>query len=113
MTQLRRYLQSGEVFACDPVTMTMTGMLAQNERNEEPSDYELDHDMEPSDLEKSVIIRHGLARAFQHDTAWMVQRDDGMYAVAADSDINDLYWADDAVVGEDAWGPTIAAALGL
>lgn len=50
-------------------------------------------------------------RTFWHDNALMVEREDGMVALAADTDVNDATDSEDAVVGPDSWAPTIDEAL--
>lgn len=57
MRQIRQYNQSGEVFACDLKSMTMSDMLHHSERDEPLENYELDSTMDISDIEKSHVIR--------------------------------------------------------
>ena len=57
MKQIRRYNDSGEIFACDPDSMTMSAMLAQGELDAPLADYELDHDLSQADLDNSRVIR--------------------------------------------------------
>lgn len=55
--QLRKYNQSGEIFACNPATMTMTEMLDHTELDFDLDAYELDNDMIQKDLDNSTQVR--------------------------------------------------------
>ena len=55
--QIRQYNQSGEIFACNPATMTMSEVLYHTELDFDLGAYELDNDMSQADLDQSHQIR--------------------------------------------------------